>query len=392
MKILIVNAGSSSLKFQVFKMPEEEVLISGNFERIATEGSCYTIKHNGNEYTYEVALPSHNEAIDYLTKDLVKYEVVKSLDEIEGVGHRVVHGKNYAESVLITDEVKARIKSLCPLAPLHNPANLLGIDAIQSLIPNAKNVATFDTAFHQTIKEDKYLYAIPYIYYEKYGVRKYGYHGTSHKYLTEFMMKELGRDKVNVITCHIGNGASISAIKDSQCVNTSMGFTPNAGLMMGTRCGDIDYSIIPYILEQTGQTLEEFDNMANKESGLLGVSGISSDSRDIEAAMLEDNERAKLTQKIYINRIVDYVAQYYFELDGKVDAIIFTAGIGENSPQVRRGVMEKLAAVGVTIDHEANKARRKYQVISAEDSSIRVIVIPTNEEVMIARDTYKFLK
>ncbi len=392
MKILIVNAGSSSLKFQVFKMPEEEVLISGTFERIANEGSCYTIKHNGNEYTYEVALPSHNEAIDYLTKDLVKYEVVKSLDEIEGVGHRVVHGKNYAESVLITDEVKARIKSLCPLAPLHNPANLLGIDAIQSLIPNAKNVATFDTAFHQTIKEDKYLYAIPYIYYEKYGVRKYGYHGTSHKYLTEFMMKELGRDKVNVITCHIGNGASISAIKDSQCVNTSMGFTPNAGLMMGTRCGDIDYSIIPYILEQTGQTLEEFDNMANKESGLLGVSGISSDSRDIEAAMLEDNERAKLTQKIYINRIVDYVAQYYFELDGKVDAIIFTAGIGENSPQVRRGVMEKLAAIGVTIDHEANKARRKYQVISADDSSIRVIVIPTNEEVMIARDTYKLLK
>lgn len=393
MKLLIVNAGSSSLKYQVFEMPEEKVLISGTFERIGLDESFYTVKYEGNKDKYEVALPNHDEAIKYLTSDLVKYGVVKSLDEIEGVGHRVVQGgKTCDKSMIIDDEVESLIERFSPIAPLHNPANLIGIRAVKKAMPNAVNVATFDTAFHQTMEEDKYLYAIPYMYAQKYDVRKYGYHGTSHKYLMEYMNKELGKDSVNLITCHIGNGASIAAIRDNKVVDTSMGFTPNAGLIMGTRCGDIDYSIIPYILKETGMTLDEFDKMANKESGLLGLSGISSDSRDVENAMAEGNERAILTQKMYTDRIVDYIAKYYLELDGKVDAIIFTAGVGENSSLLRKTVVDKLAPLGITLDEEANNTRGKYQVISTKESKTMVCVLPTDEEVMIARDTLALIK
>lgn len=393
MKLLIVNAGSSSLKFQVFEMPEEKVLISGTFERIGLGESFYTIKYAGKKDKYEVALPTHEEAINYLTEDLLKYEVVASLDEIKAVGHRVVQGgKSCDKSVIIDEEVEAHIERLAPIAPLHNPANLIGIKAVKAVIPEAVNVATFDTAFHQTMEADKFLYAIPPIYYEKYNVRKYGYHGTSHKFLTEYMKKELGKDDINLITCHIGNGASIAAIRNGKCVDTSMGFTPNAGLIMGSRSGDIDYSIIPYILKQTGMTLAEFDAMANKESGLLGLSGISSDSRDIENAVSEGNDKAILTQKMYTDRIIEYIAKYFVELDGRVDAIIFTAGVGENSPLLRKTVVDKLAAIGLKLDEEANNERGKYQVISKAESSVMVCVLPTDEEVMIARDTYELVK
>lgn len=393
MKLLIVNAGSSSLKFQVFEMPSEDVLISGTFERIGLDDSFYTIKYQGKKDKYEVELASHDVAIDYLTNDLISYGVVKDLSEIEGVGHRVVQGgKDLNKSVIIDSEVEDVIERYAPVAPLHNPANLVGIRAIKKAIPKAVNVATFDTAFHQTMEEEKYLYSIPYMYFEKYFVRKYGYHGTSHKYLTEYMKRELNKENVNLITCHIGNGASISAIRDSKVVDTSMGFTPNAGLIMGSRTGDIDYSVIPYILKQTGMTLAEFDAMANKESGLLGISGISSDSRDIEKAMGEGNERAILAQNMYVNKIVDYIAKYYIELDGKVDAIVFTAGVGENSPQVRKGVVDKLGALGISLNEEANQVRGQYQVISGADSKVMVAVLPTDEELMIARDTYELIK
>lgn len=393
MKILVVNTGSSSLKFNLYEMPEEKVLIKGTFERIGLGESFYSIKHEGKKDRYEVDLPNHAAALKFLTEDLVKYKVIEDLDEIKAVGHRVVQGgKACKESKLVDESVEEAINRLIPIAPLHLPANIMGIEAAKEVIAKAPNVAVFDTTFHQTIQEDRYLYALPYEFCEKYNIRKYGFHGISHRYLTEFMQKELNKKEVNLITCHIGNGASLAAVKDGLCFDTSMGFTPNAGLIMGSRSGDIDYSVIPYLKKVFGITLEEFDSIANKESGLLGISGISSDSRDIENAIEEGNERAILAQKMYCNRIVEYIAKYYLALEGKVDGIIFTAGIGENSSKVREEVIRQLAPLGIYLDEEANKLRGEYKLISNEDSKVAVYTLPTNEELLIARDAYNIVK
>lgn len=392
MKILSVNAGSSSLKFQMYEMPEETVLISGVFERIGIENSFYTIKVNGEQIKKEVQLPNHEVAVEYLTNELLENHIVDDLSEIKGIGHRLVHGGDkYADSVVLNEDVMKTVEELTPLAPLHNPANLVGVRAFQKVVPNAVAVAVFDTAFHQTMDKIAYLYSTPYEWYEKYGVRKYGFHGTSHKYIVNRIHEILGRNDIKVITCHIGNGGSISAIENGKCIDTSMGFTPNAGLIMGSRSGDIDATIIPYIMEKTGSTIQEIDNALNKKSGLLGISGISSDSRDIEAGIEAGNERAVLAQKMYVRRIINYIAQYYVELGG-CDAIAFTAGVGENSISVRKKIIEGLSVLGIKLDEEANNVRGKEALITSADSSIPCYVVPTDEEVMIARDAYFFCK
>ena len=323
MKILSVNAGSSSLKFQMYEMPEETVLISGVFERIGIENSFYTIKLNGEKIKKEVALPNHEVAVECLTNELLENHIVKDLSEIKGIGHRLVHGGDkYADSVVLTEDVMNVVEELTPLAPLHNPANLVGVRAFKKAIPDAVAVAVFDTAFHQTMDEVAYLYSTPYEWYQNYGVRKYGFHGTSHKYITNRINEILGRKDTKIITCHIGNGGSISAVKNGKCIDTSMGFTPNAGLMMGSRSGDIDATIIPYVMDKTGMSIKEIDATLNKQSGLLGISGISSDARDIDAGIHEGNERCLLAQKMYVRRIINYIAQYYVELGG-CDAICF---------------------------------------------------------------------
>ncbi len=388
MKILSVNCGSSSLKFQMYEMPEEKVLISGNFERIGIEGSFYTVKFNGEKIKKEVALENHKEAFQILIQELLDYKVVNSLEEVGGIGHRVVQGGDYFDkTVVVDDDVLAKIDELSTLAPLHNPSAIIGIKAAQEVFPNATQTVVFDTAFHQTMPEENYLYALPYDFYEKYKVRKYGAHGTSHKYVALRANEILGKENTRLITCHIGNGASISAIKDGKCINTSMGLTPNAGLIMGSRCGDIDATIVTYLIDKKGFTASEIERVMNKESGFLGISGVSSDSRDIENGIEEGNERCILAQRMYVKRIVDYIAKYYMELGG-CDAIIFTAGVGENSMGVRLGVMKGLAAIGVKADEEANNIRGEERLVSASDSSIPCYIIPTDEEVMIARDTY----
>ncbi len=388
MKVLSVNCGSSSLKFQMYEMPEEKVLISGNFERIGIEGSFYTVKFNGEKVKKEVALENHKEAFQILIQELLDYKVVENLEEVGGIGHRVVQGGDYFDkTVVVDDEVIAKIEELSTLAPLHNPAAIIGIKAAQEVFPNATQTVVFDTAFHQTMPEENYLYALPYDFYEKYKVRRYGAHGTSHKYVALRANEILGRENTRLITCHIGNGASISAIKDGKCINTSMGLTPNAGLIMGSRCGDIDATIVTYLIDKKGFSASEIEKVMNKESGFLGISGVSSDSRDIEAGIEAGNEKCILAQRMYVKRIVDYIAKYYMELGG-CDAIIFTAGVGENSMGVRLGVMNGLAAIGVKADPEANNIRGEERMVSAADSSIPCYIIPTDEEVMIARDTY----
>ncbi len=392
MKILSINAGSSSLKFQMYEMPEETVLISGVFERIGIENSFYTIKMNGEKIKKEVALPNHKIAFQILIDELKEYHVVDSLDEIKGVGHRVVQGGAYFDKTEIaTEDVISKIDELSSLAPLHNPAAIVGIRAAQEVIPNAVQTVVFDTAFHQTMEEETYLYALPYEWYQNYGVRKYGAHGTSHKYVALRANQLIGKENTKLITCHIGNGGSVSAVWNGKCKNTSMGLTPNAGLIMGTRCGDIDATIIPYIMEKTGMTAKEIDNILNKQSGLLGISGVSNDSRDIEDGIQAGNERCILAQEMYIKRIVNYIAQYYVELDG-CDAICFTAGVGENSIGVRKKIIERLSVLGLKLDEEANNVRGQEVLITSPDSSIPCYVIPTDEEVMIARDTYLLCK
>ena len=366
MKILSVNAGSSSLKFQMYEMPSEEVLISGTFERISLENSFYTIKINGEKIEKKADLPNHEVAVQILIKELLDNKVIASLDEIKGVGHRVVHGgSKYSNSVVITEEVLEDIKNFSDLAPLHNPANIMGIKAFMEVIPNAIEVACFDTAFHQTMREERFLYSVPYEWYKEYG---------------------------NIIVCHLGNGGSISAVRDGRCVDTTMGFTPNAGIVMGSRSGDIDYSIIPYMMKKTGKSIGEIDQELNKNSGMLGISGISSDFRDIDAKIAEKHSRSIMAHYLYVNSIVGYIAKYYVELGG-VDAICFTAGVGENAPHVRRMIMDRLACLGIEVDRAKNDEIRfgKEGIISAEDSSVPCYVIPTNEEVMIARDTYSFI-
>ena len=392
MKILSVNAGSSSLKFTLFEMPEEKELISGVFERIGIDSSFYTIKFNGEKIKKEVELKDHKAAFELLVKELIDNKIVESLEEIAGIGHRIVQGGSYFDkTVLATEDNISIVEKLSSLAPLHNPAAVVGIRAAQSVFPNATETLVFDTAFHQTMEEEVYLYPVPYEWYTKYAVRRYGAHGTSHKYVSMRANEILENPNARLITCHIGNGASISAVKAGKCVETSMGLTPNAGLMMGTRCGDIDATILPYIMEETGMTPKEMDTALNKQSGLFGISGVSSDSRDIEDGINNGDERCILAQKMYVKRIVDFIAKYYVELGG-CDAIIFTAGVGENSISTRMEVMEKLACLGVKPDVERNNIRGKEALITADNSKIPVYVIPTNEELMIATDTYNLAK
>ena len=391
MKILSVNAGSSSLKFTGFDMPEEVVLISGVFERIGLNNSFYTIKLNGEKIKKEVDLPNHTVAFELLIKELIDNNIVSSLDEIKGVGHRVVQGGAYFDKTeLATEDAIRKIDELSSLAPLHNPAAITGIKAAQEVMPNATQTVVFDTAFHQTMKEAEYMYAVPYSWYENYGIRKYGAHGTSHKYVALRMNEILGRDDTKLITCHIGNGASISAVENGKCVDTSMGLTPNAGLIMGSRCGDMDATVVTYAMEKLGVTPKEMDTILNKESGVLAISGVSSDSRDIEDGIKAGNTRCILAQEMYVKRIVEYIAKYYVLLGG-CDAIVFTAGIGENSIMTRQQIIEKLSVLGIKLDSEANNIRGVEQRITTEDSTIPAYIIPTNEELMIARDTYNLI-
>lgn len=393
MKLLCVNAGSSSLKFQLFEMPEEKVIISGYIEKIGLKDSFWTTKINGEKIRGERYLKNHTEAVEVLIEELLKHKAVESLDEIKGVGHRVLHGgEKYSDSVLITDEVIQSIKDLTKLGPLHHPGNLAGIEAMKEALPNVPMVAVYDTAFHQTMPKVNYMYPVPMEWYEKYGVRKYGFHGTSHKYITLKMKEKLGKDDVNLIICHIGSGCSISAIKDGKCFDTTMGLTPLDGLMMGTRSGAIDPSIIEYVCNESGMSVSEVTNELNKKSGLLGVAGYS-DSRDVENAAAEGNENAILALDMYNNRVAKYIADYYIELEGKVDAIVFTAGVGENGIDARSSIIKKLSPLGITLDEEVNKTIASYKdvhegIISSKASKVDVYVLPTNEEIMIIKDTY----
>ena len=392
MKILSVNAGSSSLKFTLFEMPEEKEIISGVFERIGEETSLYSIKMNGEKIKKDCVLKNHEEAVKILTEELINYNVVKDLHEIGGVGHRVVHGGDkYADSVIITEDVTNTIRNLFHLAPLHNPSNLMGIEAFQEFIPDAKEVAVFDTGFHQTMPKENYMYAAPYEWYEKYGVRRYAYHGISHQYITEYMQNYLGKKDVNLITCHLGGGCSMYSIKDGKCFDTSMSFSTNSGLIMGTRSGDIDAFIVPYVMKESGMTMEEVLDSLNKKGGLLGVSGISNDSRDIEEGVESGNERCILAQELFTNRIVGYIGKLAIFMD-KIDAICFTGGIGENSSMTRKDIINKLSKLGIVLDEEANKTRGKFTLITKEESKIPCYIVPTNEELMIAKDTYNLVK
>ena len=394
MKILSVNAGSSSLKFQMYEMPEEKVLISGYFERIGIGDSFYTIKINGEKIKKAKELANHEEAFKILVDELVNNNVIKSFDEIKGVGHRVVQGAEYSKSVIATDEVLKTVESVSNLAPLHNPAALVGVRAAKNIIKNATHVLVFDTAFHQTIDKEHYLYALPKEWYTKYRVRRYGAHGTSHKYISEYMATNY-ENISKLIIWHIGSGASISAVKDGKCIDTSMGFTPNSGLIMGTRCGDIDASIIPYIMKEANLSIDEVSEIINKESGILALTGLS-DMRDVRKELEENNnEDCKTAMNMYIDRIVSYIARYYFELEG-ADAIVFTAGVGENGAEEREAILNKLAFLGVKYDNDLNYSIASFKdihegKITTNDSTIQAYVVPTDEEVVIARDTYNLI-
>ena len=392
MKILSVNAGSSSLKFTLFEMPAQTVIASGLFEKIGLSDSFYSIKINGEKITKEKALDNHSIAVETLMQELISMNIIKSLDEIEGVGHRIVHGgPNFTKTTLLNEEIVKELAKNDDLAPLHNKAHIMGINAFMEALPNATQVAVFDTAFHSTMDKKEYLYPVPYEWYEKYQVRKYGFHGTSHRYINKTISEYLKRDDLKVISCHIGNGGSVTAIASGKVVDTSMGFTPLAGIMMGSRCGDIDASILNYVSKKTGKSLEELTNDLNKKSGLLGISGISSDSRDVEAAAEEGNERAILAQEMYAQKVANYIAMYNNLLNG-ADVIVFTAGVGENGIDMRRMIIDKVASLGVKIDNEKNSFRGEFRLISTDDSKIPVYVIPTNEELMIALDTMEFAK
>ncbi len=392
MKILSVNAGSSTLKFSLFELPENVELISGNFEKIGIGNSFYSVKINGETLKREVDLKDHSVAVKYLMEELIENKVIDSLDDLDGVGHRMVHGgQKFAKSVLITDEVIEACEECVEFAPLHNPANLMGVRAFKDALPNTPQVAVFDTAFHQTMSEVEYLYAGPYEWYEKYGVRKYGFHGTSHRYINKTISEVLGRDDLKVINCHIGSGASVCAIDSGKSVSTSMGFTPLTGVMMGTRSGDIDPSIIPFVMKKENKTFDQVIDDLNKRSGLLGVSGVSPDSRDIEAGMDEGNERCILANDKLSQTVANYIAMYN-NLLGGADVITFTAGLGERSIITRQHIIEKIASLGVKLDEEANQIRAELALISTDDSKIPVYVVPTNEELMIASDTYDIIK
>ena len=391
MKVLSVNAGSSSLKFSLFDMANNNVLASGVFERIGIEGSTFTIKFSGEKIVQEVELNNHVDAVNILMDKLISFDIIKSLEEINGIGHRVAHGKDYFDkSTIINDSVLEKLREVKDMTPLHNPANLLGIEAFEKVLPEVVQVAVFDTAYHQSMDEVSYLYPVPYAWYKNYGLRKYGFHGTSHKYIAREAKRLLGRDNYKLISCHIGNGGSICAIKDGKCVDTSMGFTPLAGIMMGTRSGDVDPSIIPYIMEKEGKNASEVIEDLNKKSGLYGMSEFSNDMRDILARCDEGNHKALVAKEKYVRRIVDYIAQYYVLLGG-VDMIALTAGVGENNKVIRKEILDKLECLGVKISDVANEIVGEEVKLSTKDSKILVYVIPTDEELMIAKDTYNLI-
>lgn len=392
-KILAVNAGSSSLKFQLIEMPNEKVLSKGLIERIGIDNSVFTIKLGDKEDVETRDIADHAVAVKLLLEKLTSFGVIKSLDEIDGVGHRVVHGgEKFNDSVVINDQVIKDIEDVSELAPLHNPANLTGIRAFREVLPNVPEVAVFDTAFHQTMPEQSYLYSLPYEYYQEYGIRKYGFHGTSHKYVSERASDLMGLplNQLRLLSCHLGNGASIAAIENGKSIDTSMGFTPLAGVTMGTRSGNIDPALIPYIMEKTGQTASEVMNVLNKKSGMLALSGFSSDLRDIEEKANSGDGRAELALQVFAERIHKYIGSYAARMHGGVDAIIFTAGVGgENSVTIRERVLKGLEFMGVYWDPSLNNIRGKETFVNYPHSPVKVIVIPTNEEVMIARDTIR---
>ena len=398
MKVLVLNCGSSSLKYQLIDMENEAVLCIGLVERIGIEGSILTQKKDGVEGKYIVEQPmkDHQDAIKLVlagVQDSV-YGGVKDMSEIDAVGHRVVHGgEKFASSVVITDEVEEAIKACNDLAPLHNPANLMGIDAMKTILPGVPNVAVFDTAFHQTMGPEAYLYGVPHRLYDEYGVRRYGFHGTSHKYVSQRAAEMLGKniEDLKIITCHLGNGASLAAVKNGKVIDTSMGLTPLEGLIMGTRCGDIDPAIIPFMMRKEGLDADGVDNLMNKESGVYGMTGISSDFRDIEAAAAKGDQKAIDALNAYHTRVKKYIGSYAAEMNG-VDAIVFTAGLGENGIDNRMAIASNMEYLGVKMDAEANNVRGKETVISAADSQVKVLLIPTNEELMIARDTLALVK
>ena len=395
MKILVLNSGSSSLKYQLIDMQNEQVIAKGNFERIAQDNSYLTHKVGEEKYVIECPVKNHEEAIKVVLEQLTnkEYGVIHDLGEIDAVGHRVVHGgEHFTHSTLVDDNVIEEIKKAAVLAPLHNHAAVLGIEACQKLMKGVPMVTVFDTAFHQTMPKKAYIYPLPYEYYEKYAVRRYGAHGTSHRFVSERAIELLGGEKdLKIITCHLGQGASLAAIKDGKCLDTSMGLTPLGGIPMGTRCGDLDPAIVKYLMENVHVSIDEIDTILNKKSGALGISGISPDFRDIQEAADNGNERAKLALDNYNYLVAQFIAKYTVTLQG-LDAIVFTAGVGENQFKTRKGICDNLAYMGVKIDEEKNNIRAKEVEISTKDSKIRVFVIPTNEELVIARDTMNLVK
>lgn len=396
MKILVINCGSSSLKYQLFDMTNETVLGKGIVERIGIEGSFLNQNVNGEKYLVEAEMKDHKDAMKHVFEALLHPEkgLISSLDEINAIGHRVLHGgEELTDSIIIDEHVKEVVREYVKFGPLHNPANLMGIEACEALVPGKPNVAVFDTSFHQTMPASSYMYGIPYEYYEKYRIRKFGFHGTSHKYITRRTAEILNKplNEVNIITVHLGNGSSLAAVKDGKCLDTSMGLTPLEGLVMGTRCGDLDPTVLTFLIEEEGIKPSDLNQMLNKKSGFLGISGLSSDARDLEAAAEAGNERAQLALDMFVNRCQRYLGGYMLELK-KVDAICFAGGIGENSPEMRERLLGGLEFFGIQLDEEANKVRGKETKISTEDSKVQVWVVPTNEELMIARDTLDLVK
>ena len=396
MKILVLNCGCSSLKYQLINMETEEVLASGKYERIGEDEAFITHKVNGQKIEIKHPAKTHEEAVDFTLKQLInpEYKVIDSLDEISAIGHRLVHGgEKINKSVIITDEVVEVLKECIDLAPLHNPAGIIGIEACKKVMPGKPMVGVFDTAFHQTMPKERYIYPIPYEYYKKYGIRKYGFHGTSHMYVSQRLAEIVGKDisELKIVTCHLGQGSSICAVEGGKSVDTSMGLTPLAGIPMVTRSGDLDPSVVTFLMKKEGWTAEEAENMLNKKSGVQGISGLAPDFREIEAASYGDNERAEIAIEKFKYEIASYIAKYAVAMNG-VDYIVFTGGVGENQINIRRGICEKLEFMGVKIDVEANNVRGEEKEISAPDSKVKVYLVPTNEELMIAKETARLIK
>lgn len=395
MKILSVNSGSSSFKFKLYQMPEEIILISGNFERIGYDSSFYTIKYNGEKIEKKAKLSNHIDAINIALDEILNNKIIDDINEIQAVSHRLVYGADkFKESVILTDEIVDMLDEYKDLAPLHMPANVECVKALMKILPNIKHVGCFDTAFHLTIDKERYIYPVPYEWYEKYNIRRYGFHRQSYRYIIPTVCHILNKNEANLIICHIGQGASISAIENNKCIDTSMGFTPNSGIVMGTRCGDIDYGIIKYLIKKQNMSFDEIDDMLNRHSGLLGMSNLSNDWRDIDDAITKGNRQAYLTHKIFVDSIVTYISKYYVELKGQVDALVFTAGVGENASHIRRMVIDRLNCLGFYCDNELNDITRlgKEGIISSKDSKVPIYVISTNEELVMAKDAYELVK